>query len=70
MAQPRAANSGSQQGSSIEAGQAITLARSVDVPSALPCDIGKDLIEIDPRRGWRCGRKRLKRDARTDAHAE
>ena len=37
--------------------QTITLARPVDVANALPCHIGKDLIEIDPRRGCRCSRK-------------
>src|SRR6516164_4152219 len=54
----------------LEARQTITFARSVDVSSGLPCHIGKDLIEIDSRRGCWCGCKRLKRDARTDTDAD
>jgi hypothetical protein len=54
----------------LEAGQAVTLARAVDVPVALPRHIGKDLIKIDPRRGYRCGRKSLKHEARTHADAD
>jgi hypothetical protein len=47
--------------------RAATLAGPVDVPIALPCHIGKDLIKI---RGCRRGRKRLKGDARTDEDAD
>ena len=39
------------QRNGLEARQAITLVRPVDVSNALPCHIGKDLIKIDPRRG-------------------
>jgi len=56
---------------SLKAWQAITLAGPVDGGRlALPCCAGKDLIKIDPSRGCRCGRKRLKRDARTDAESD
>jgi hypothetical protein len=51
----------------LEAGQAITLAGPVDVGGlALLCCIDEDLMKIDPGRGCRYGRERLKRDARTD----
>jgi hypothetical protein len=42
-------------------------ARSME---GLPCCIGKDLTKIDPGRGSRCGRKRLQRDARTNADGD
>jgi hypothetical protein len=43
----------------LEARQAVTLAGPVDGGGlALPCCIGKDLIEIDPGGGCRCGRNR------------
>ena len=51
------------QRNGLEARQAITFACSVDIPIALQRHIGKDLIEIDPRRGCWCGYKRPKRDS-------
>jgi hypothetical protein len=62
---------GSQQGSGAVSCETdltfkrLFFARAIDVLAlALPCCIGKDVIKIDPGRGCRCGRKRLKRNAR------